>query len=482
MCVILPVDHIPCTHTVAIWQHCINAPRSKAYGLGPCQRVRQHARPIVTRKLCINCGGPRFFARRGGLAERGSGSNGTIAEEEGSDEIDSGYQSDVIFEEDEDVDIELSPRSSRAIKGEQSSDKELEARLAERGFKTCYTSQSRRRSWRPNLKRDLSEESSSTTFYRPESTNSQFSYLSEGFTRSKRSYQPSRGIPRSIPSSLEPPRPSRRPHLPLLNTNAIPSSHHPSPPRRKDSSGSTLLHPSSPSTEPVSPITNTNTNSSTAFTFTFPMRQRLDVGSELNTERQDRQHSVHSTLLHPSSPPEETSSEPRSSIRSSGISSFILPECALQAPVRPSTPQRKNSTLLHPSSPPDDASTDDVSIKSTTDLRTFPYPLPTPPSSSHSGSSSDSGESGPASASSGFTFSYPPTRSLEHGREKEKKRPSVIHSSQSDYWDSEAEVEREEGGEEVVIMATTARMARASRIDLGGADAAAAHLRALQAA
>ncbi|KAF1961147.1 hypothetical protein CC80DRAFT_230926 [Byssothecium circinans] len=52
MCVVLPVDHTPCSHTVAIWQYCIHAFRSFS-GLKPCSRVRQHPRPILTRKMCI---------------------------------------------------------------------------------------------------------------------------------------------------------------------------------------------------------------------------------------------------------------------------------------------------------------------------------------------------------------------------------------------------------------------------------------------
>ncbi|KAF2243197.1 hypothetical protein BU26DRAFT_404703, partial [Trematosphaeria pertusa] len=158
MCIILPVDHIPCTHTVAIWQHCIDAPRSRRDGLKPCSRIRQAARPILTRKLCFNCGGPRYFARRGGVAERGNGSP-VIPEvdEEEKDEhnepYDSGYQSDVIHEEDEDGDDEsaLSPRSSilptkrwRPAPRQRSSSR--------------HRSPSRRPSWRPNLKRDLNAE------------------------------------------------------------------------------------------------------------------------------------------------------------------------------------------------------------------------------------------------------------------------------------------------------------------------------------
>ncbi|KAF2744588.1 hypothetical protein M011DRAFT_460870 [Sporormia fimetaria CBS 119925] len=69
MCILLPIDHLACTHTVTLFQHCLLARRSKTRGLCPCQRVRQHQRPIVTRKLCINCGGPRVFGGRGGVGK-----------------------------------------------------------------------------------------------------------------------------------------------------------------------------------------------------------------------------------------------------------------------------------------------------------------------------------------------------------------------------------------------------------------------------
>lgn len=100
MCIIVPVDHVPCTHTIAIWQHCVNAPRSKTNGeFELCSNIRQHARPIVTRKLCFHCGGSRYFARRGGIAERGRGSGSWELRRENDGE-DSGYASDAVAEED----------------------------------------------------------------------------------------------------------------------------------------------------------------------------------------------------------------------------------------------------------------------------------------------------------------------------------------------------------------------------------------------
>ncbi|KAF2789590.1 hypothetical protein K505DRAFT_200851, partial [Melanomma pulvis-pyrius CBS 109.77] len=161
MCVILPVDHLSCTHTVAIWQHCIDAPRSRVHTLGPCSHIRQHPRPILTRKLCYNCGGPRYFARRGGIAERGRGSSETIPEEEEKEEKeehndpnDSGYASDAIMEEDEDADsFSLSPRSPRIASNVWSG--KQNAHAAKQTGTLRYRSPSRKPSWKPSLKREL---------------------------------------------------------------------------------------------------------------------------------------------------------------------------------------------------------------------------------------------------------------------------------------------------------------------------------------
>ncbi|KAF1944886.1 hypothetical protein EJ02DRAFT_301345, partial [Clathrospora elynae] len=119
MCIILPVNHIPCTHTVFIWQHCIDATQTRIHGLQLCRNVQQHDRAILSRKPCENCGGHRFFARRGGVAERGSGSaekDERLDDEEADDSgaYDSGYHSDNIYEEDEATDLEDTPLSPRA--------------------------------------------------------------------------------------------------------------------------------------------------------------------------------------------------------------------------------------------------------------------------------------------------------------------------------------------------------------------------------
>ncbi|KAF2640881.1 hypothetical protein P280DRAFT_370187, partial [Massarina eburnea CBS 473.64] len=148
MCVVLPVDHVPCSHTVAIWQHCIHALRSCA-GLKPCSRIRQHARPILTRKLCIHCGGPRYFARRGGIAERGNGSRAIAEKKELGSPYDSGYCSDIIHEEEEgyETDSTLSPRAAKVPTTWRA--------VSRQNSPSTRQPHSHSSSWKPNLKNEL---------------------------------------------------------------------------------------------------------------------------------------------------------------------------------------------------------------------------------------------------------------------------------------------------------------------------------------
>ncbi|PSN68366.1 hypothetical protein BS50DRAFT_463760, partial [Corynespora cassiicola Philippines] len=158
MCFLLRLDHITCGHSTALEQHCVNAPLSKIRGTKRCSTVRQHSRPILTRQKCAHCNGPRYFARRGGLADRGGKNNAaTVMPHERMESHDSGYVSAVIHEEDEEdegdqgdeeeeEDYALSPRASRAVKPKQREQPKPPARLRSPG---------RRPSWRPNLKREL---------------------------------------------------------------------------------------------------------------------------------------------------------------------------------------------------------------------------------------------------------------------------------------------------------------------------------------
>ncbi|KAF1918001.1 hypothetical protein BDU57DRAFT_418179, partial [Ampelomyces quisqualis] len=159
MCIILPVSHIACTHTIAIWQHCIDATRYGQDGIKSCWNVKQHEYAVVTRRPCENCSGQRYFVRRGGVADRGNGSPITPPSDldtksygEDDDGDDSGYHSDVIHEEDEASDRDERPLSPKALAPQQSRTKTCRMR------KQSHRSLTRQPSWKPNLKRDLSLE------------------------------------------------------------------------------------------------------------------------------------------------------------------------------------------------------------------------------------------------------------------------------------------------------------------------------------
>ncbi|KAF2264267.1 hypothetical protein CC78DRAFT_246023 [Lojkania enalia] len=299
MCIILPVDHLPCTHTVAIFQHCVDAPRSRLRGLGPCSKVRQHSRPIITRKLCINCGGPRYFARRGGIAERGV-SGLQLRKRGGSDPNDSGYHSDIIEEEEEEdiasetTDSAISPRASVA----RTSWKPL--------HRHNYSTDSffpdphrlsllaKRSSWKPNLKHELSRVHSGT-FYRPESTASEKSLGSQ--------FEDAIGR-------------ARKSQWPLLDTSD--ALIRPGLTKRKNSS---LLHPSRPDSQSDSDCTIRQES-----IYEEDSIDRFEMPAQLEHGQKN-----YSTLLHPSSAEvSDLESGPEQG-----------PESGL----------RKGSTLLHPSSP-----------------------------------------------------------------------------------------------------------------------------------
>lgn len=367
MCIILPVDHITCTHTIAIWQHCVNAPKTKRHSLAPCQRIRQHARPILTRKLCINCGGPRFFARRGGIAERGWQTAETISEREeksSGEESDAEYDSDVIMEEDEDdLDLAISPRGSiatvRAGRSKKSK-KDEETRRTRRDM-SSHRSRSRGPSWKPNLKKELTRETFSA--YGSESIDSRTAFYTDDVNDQTR--YSSSSSQRLSTGSAHSSRPIRRPTLPALDTGSGRPAF-----KRKTS---TLLHPSTPSDG-------------------VPAAESDDE-TLLSPRRKA------STLLHPSTPPPDNSTAHEDQNESFRPTSFLTTN---SSPISFAPPPRKGSTLLHPSTPNDDVPEDGNT--------TFPFSLPTPPSSSHSANFN------------------PATLNIIHAPYA-KRKPSIIHSS-----------------------------------------------------
>jgi hypothetical protein len=252
MCNILPISHIPCTHTIAIWQHCIEATRSSLAGMTPCWNVKQHEQAVLTRRPCEDCSGQRWFARRGGVADRGDGSplTGTTNEDENrpitppssntndDDADDSGYHSDVIPEEVSSDECPISPKA-------------LAPRTKPR--KHHHRSLTRKPSWTPNLKRDLN-----------------FSFEFE----SRRE---------SIDSLLD----AQYTTMPQSSENyALPT---------RQMRGSTLLHPSSPSPPP--PLEKAQIAQAFPFPKVVEVRKSISAGKQL-----DMRPRKNSTLLHPSEP------------------------------------------------------------------------------------------------------------------------------------------------------------------------------------
>jgi hypothetical protein len=303
MCIILPVSHIPCTHTIAIWQHCIDATRSGQDGVKPCWNVKQHEQAVLTRRPCEDCSGQRYFARRGGVAERGHGS--PIIAPEGStktngddDADDSGYHSDVIHEEDEALEPDECPLSPKAIAPPHPRTKPCRPR---KHNSSNHRSLTRKPSWKPNLKRDL---------------NFEYEAL----------FQPRRGSIDSLLSTSDvqstpmEPRPS----------SAEDNIHNPTQLARQMRK-STLLHPSSP------PPYETASKAQIAHSFPFPQIVQVRKPS-LSPSRPALRARKHSTLLHPSSPTHDPMPE------------FPTTTALNEEKTRPSLSHaRRASSLLHPS-------------------------------------------------------------------------------------------------------------------------------------
>jgi hypothetical protein len=306
MCIILPVSHIPCTHTIAIWQHCIEATRSGIDGVKPCWNVQQHEQAVITRKLCEECSGQRFFARRGGVAERGNGSPSTAAKTNAKakddDADDSGYHSDVIHEEDEGSDLDEPPISPKAMAPTQPRTKTCRPR------KRSHRSLNRKPSWRPNLKRDLSLENATASISRRDSIDSLL-------------YQPDDSI---YPAEVHTEPMESQANIQDLERSPTPTT------QIREMRQSTLLHPSSP------PPMVTTGHAQMAKAFPFPQIVEVRRPSSIARARKK------STLLHPSSPilspMTDTHPDPSPSFDD---------ELALKR--RPTTLMRRGSSLLHPS-------------------------------------------------------------------------------------------------------------------------------------
>jgi hypothetical protein len=289
MCVVLPVDHIPCSHTIAIWQHCINAFRSFS-GLKPCSRIRQHARPILTRKLCVHCGGPRYFARRGGIAARGNAHHAIAEKKEPGSPYDSGYCSDIIDEEEEsyESDSTLSPRSGKFPTTEWQAVSRQSSASTRRTHSRCSSD------WNPNLKEELTRRESAA------STMSSFSQKSDP------TCHPSQEI-----------TPMSRSSTPILRK--------PSPERKN----STLLHPSPPVEE--------STDENDCYVRDFAMGELTPTATPI-AQRPPPPKRSESSLLHPSLPYNDSMSTPKISILSISSPVMTAEPTAFPFPILTETP------------------------------------------------------------------------------------------------------------------------------------------------
>lgn len=234
MCVILPVSHIPCTHTVAIWQHCIDATRSNRTGVKPCWNIEQHEKSVLTHRLCEDCSGQRFFARRGGVAERGNGSpTPSPAANDSAD--DSGYHSDVIHEEDEASDHDECPLSPKALAPRSKPNKQRKRTSSN------HHSLMRKPSWKPNLKRELDFEYEPVFLPRRDSIDSLiFNFDAATMDTTRRSPMPSRKMRAETLSHPSSPTSARNTPSP----RSLDVHHSSTSPKQRKNS--TLLHPSSP--------------------------------------------------------------------------------------------------------------------------------------------------------------------------------------------------------------------------------------------
>ncbi|KAH7073661.1 hypothetical protein BKA63DRAFT_38325 [Paraphoma chrysanthemicola] len=321
MCIIIPVSHLSCRHTISIWQYCIGATPSKTSDLRPCQDVRFHERPILTKKACGDCNVPRIFARRGGIAERGDSTSlrslEPYANAKEEDANDSGYQSDVIHEEEEHSDLDECPLSPKAVAPPQARPQTSGSR------KRGYRSLTRKPSWRPNLKYELSKirlEDTSPPESRRESIDSLLSKFDDGSWISAR-----------VESGFL--ETATRSNFRI----SVKSAMHETEERKRRASASLR------SSSPPPPV---DTMGEAQLAKAFPFAQVVDVRRPPSRQSSTRSRK-RSTLLHPSSPElSPTSASP--------VSKF---ENTAPSQRRPAMPMRRGSSLLHPSSPPRTATT-----------------------------------------------------------------------------------------------------------------------------
>lgn len=326
MCVILLISHIPCAHTITIWQHCIDATRSGIHGTSPCWNVQQHDRAILTKTLCERCGGRRFFARRGGIAERGSGTPLTTPyeyiEEPDEDADDSGYHSDVVHEKDNDgVDeyslYSLSPKS--IVQPRQQLNRPTEC--ARRHSKT-RPPLIRRPSWTPRLKNELHLNAPASN-RRWQSINMTSTTCESSLEKQPKHQEVASGNKQGVIARGVRTMPAL--YATKLRVRA-----------KREPMNLDRLFPTTP--------TEANATLQTATAFPFPTIVHVEKPSKGQAKRTTPRYSI---LLHPASP---FSKDIPQSQQNSKPQTY--------KPTRPAPPTRNGSTLLHPSCPTDNAPKD----------------------------------------------------------------------------------------------------------------------------
>lgn len=423
MCIILPVSHIPCTHTIAIWQHCIHATRCGPDALQPCSDVKQHERAVLTRRPCEDCSSQQNLVRRGGIAERGYGSPIIGSEPDlktndlDDDADDSGYHSDVIHEEDEASDRDDCPLSPKALAPPQ-----IRAKAnRQRKHTSNHRALTRKPSWKPNLKKDLS-----------------FEYEPIFPQQHQQQQQPRRDSIDSLLCNFDAAVDMSGPRMESRQSREedwFRETTLPPPRSSRKMRNSTLLHPSSP------PPAETMHHAQMAQSFPFP--QLVDVRRSSPSRPSMSRMRKNSTLLHPSSPTfEATTPSPSPSPPNTRSSERRLPI------------PRRASSLLHPSHP------DEPAVIDVAQHRTI-MSFPPRPATNASRSESTLRPTIPLRR-------MPPLQSTqsEPTTSTVRRKRSVLHSCLSDGEDEEGHAQRLFGrrkGSEVELLTETGRVAREGR-------------------
>lgn len=362
MCVVLFVNHITCTHTTSIWQHCVKATHSSTPGIEPCCSPERHGRAILTRNMCEACSVERVFARRDGIAGRGwqaplASLKEAVRQSDEDDADDSGYHSDIIYEEDESSDIEdfsgyhsdlISEEDEFFVVDSHGGYHSDFIHQAEEGLKTddralsfTTTTSSTKMQWHRMRKAYQNQyPNNGTSLHRKPSRHPDLKFNvyknSINTFHKQTGHMTTDGIGNSFPGSARESSEMKMDAIPkpaFTLSNASVSAPNSAPPticKRLQKRVSTLLHPSSPSAK-----TDQDVRGLQSFPFSI-------TEEPVPTPPQEVQTNISLAIPYPTTP----------------IAVSTLPTTTpthTQSPIRPSPPERKDSSLLHPSCPSFDA-------------------------------------------------------------------------------------------------------------------------------